>query len=64
MKIRPVGGELFHAVGWADGQTYMTNLIVAFRSLANAPNETPTQCTHTHTHTYIYVYIYMYKTYY
>jgi hypothetical protein len=34
MKIRPVGAELFHA----GGRTDMTNLIVAFRSFANAPN--------------------------
>ena len=33
MKICSVGGELFHA----DGQTDMTNLIVAFRYFANAP---------------------------
>ena len=31
-KIRPVGDELFRV----DGQTYMTNLIVAFRNFANA----------------------------
>jgi len=35
MKIRPVAAELFHA----DGQTYMTKAIVAFRSVANAPKE-------------------------
>jgi len=28
MKIRPVGAELFHAVGRTDGQTDMTKLIV------------------------------------
>jgi len=32
MKIRPVGGELFHA----DGRTDMTKLIVAFLNFANA----------------------------
>jgi len=32
MKIHPEGAELFHA----DGQTDMTNLIVAFHSFANA----------------------------
>jgi len=32
MKIRPVGAELFHA----DGQTDMTEPIVAFRNFANA----------------------------
>jgi hypothetical protein len=35
MKIRPVGAEMFHA----DGQTYMPQLIIAFRKLANAPKE-------------------------
>jgi hypothetical protein len=39
MKIRPVGAELFHADGQADGQTDMTKLIVAFRNFANAPNK-------------------------
>jgi hypothetical protein len=34
MKIRPVGGELFHA----DGQTEITKLTVAFRNFVNAPN--------------------------
>jgi hypothetical protein len=33
MKIRPVGAELFHA----NGQTDMKKVIVAFRNLANAP---------------------------
>jgi hypothetical protein len=33
MKIRPIGGELFHA----EGRTDMTKLTVAFRNLANAP---------------------------
>jgi hypothetical protein len=32
-----VGAELFHACGWADGQTGMTKLIVAFRNVANVP---------------------------
>jgi hypothetical protein len=35
MKIRPVGADLFHA----DGQTDVTNLIVAFRNFANVPNK-------------------------
>jgi hypothetical protein len=35
IKIRPVGVELFHA----DGQTYMTKLIVAFRNFVNAPKK-------------------------
>jgi hypothetical protein len=34
MKLRPVGAELH-----ADGQTYMTKLIVAFRNFANAPEK-------------------------
>jgi len=33
MKIRPVKAELFNA----DGRTDMTNLTVAFRKPANAP---------------------------
>jgi hypothetical protein len=33
MKIRPLGGELFHA----DGRTDMTKLIVALRSFENVP---------------------------
>jgi hypothetical protein len=37
-KIRPVGAELFHAGGRADGRTDMTKLTVAFRSFANVPN--------------------------
>jgi hypothetical protein len=39
MKIRPVGGELFHANGRTDRLADMTKLIVAFRSIANPPNE-------------------------
>ena len=35
LKIRAVGAELFRA----DGQTDMTNIIVAFRNLANRPEE-------------------------
>jgi hypothetical protein len=34
-KIRPVGAELFRA----DGQTDITELIVAFRNFANAPKK-------------------------
>jgi hypothetical protein len=41
MKIPVVGAELFHAVGRPDRQmhkqTDMTELIVAFRNFANAP---------------------------
>ena len=33
MKFFPVGAKLFHA----DGQTYITKLIVAFRNFAKAP---------------------------
>jgi len=33
MKIRPVGGELFHA----DKETGRTKLIVTFRNFANWP---------------------------
>jgi hypothetical protein len=36
MKIRPVGAELFHADGRTEGQTYMTELIFAFRNFSNA----------------------------
>ena len=35
MKIHPMGTELFHT----DGQTHMTELIVAFRNFANAPKK-------------------------
>ena len=46
MKIRLVGGELFHA----DSQTDMTKLIVAFRNFTNAPKKgqifQPTDCEH------------------
>ena len=35
IKIRPVGAELFHAVGQMD----TTNLIVNFRNFANSPNK-------------------------
>jgi len=33
IKFRPVGAELFHAVG----RTHKSKLIVAFRNFANAP---------------------------
>jgi hypothetical protein len=33
MKIRPVGAELFHAVGQTDGRTDVTKLTVAFAIL-------------------------------
>jgi hypothetical protein len=44
MKIRPVGAELFHADGWADGQTDMTKLMVAFRNFSNAPKKMKMPC--------------------
>ena len=36
MKIRPVGAELFHAVGRTDGQTDIANR--RFRNFVKAPN--------------------------
>jgi hypothetical protein len=36
-KSRPVGAEMFHAGGRADGRTDMTKLIVTFCNFANAP---------------------------
>jgi hypothetical protein len=58
MKIRPVGAELFHADRRKDGQTYMTNLIVALRNFANSAKNsnrylclTISQFTREHTHT-------------
>jgi hypothetical protein len=67
MKIRPVGGELFHVDGWTDGKTDMMKLRVALRSFANTPNETPTKCTILYIYyililsCYIYKFIYIYK---
>jgi hypothetical protein len=37
MKIRTLGAELFHVDGETDGRTDTTNLIVNYRSFANAP---------------------------
>jgi hypothetical protein len=37
MKICPVGAEFFHTDGQTDGQTDMTNLIVALRNFAKVP---------------------------
>jgi hypothetical protein len=51
MKIRQVGTELFHADGPAGGRTggkidrQTTNIIVAFRNFANAP-ENSAFCSH------------------
>jgi hypothetical protein len=42
MKIRPVGAEL----SYADGQTDMTTLIVAFRNFENAPKICSTRSVH------------------
>jgi hypothetical protein len=42
IKIHPVGAELFHADGRTDKLTYMTNIIGAFRSFAEA---TINECT-------------------
>ena len=41
MKILPVGAELFQA----GGRTDMTKLMVAFRSLANAPKNLKMTCS-------------------
>jgi len=40
MKIRPMGGELFHA----DGRTDMTKLTDAFRNSVNAPKNKCYNC--------------------
>jgi len=40
-KIRPLGAQLYHADGWADKQTDMTKLFVAFGNFANAPKIPP-----------------------
>ena len=37
MKIPVVGAELFHVDQETDGRTDMTELIIAFRTFANAP---------------------------
>jgi hypothetical protein len=37
VKIRPVGGEMYHADGWRDGRTDMTKIVVALRNFAKAP---------------------------
>jgi hypothetical protein len=37
MNVRSVGAESFHADRRTEGQTHMTELIVAFRNFANAP---------------------------
>ena len=55
MKICPVGAELFHVEdGWTDGQTDMTNVIVAFRNFAKTPKNThKNKHTNKHAHTYL-----------
>jgi hypothetical protein len=42
MKIRPVGAELSHADRQTDGRTDLTQLIVAFRNFAKAPQKKST----------------------
>ena len=42
MKICPAGAEFFRA----DGRTDMTELIVAFRNFAKAPNNTLYRCSY------------------
>ena len=37
MKIHPMEAELLHVVGYTDGQSDITNLIVVFCNFANAP---------------------------
>jgi hypothetical protein len=39
MTIHPVRAELFHARGRTDGQTDMTELIVALRNFAEGPKK-------------------------
>jgi len=39
VKIRPVGAELYHADLQPARQTGITNIIVAFRNFAKAPEE-------------------------
>jgi hypothetical protein len=41
MQIRPMGAELFYA----DGQTDMTKLIVAFRNFVKAPKSDEIFCS-------------------
>lgn len=45
MKICPVGATLFHADGWTDRQTDMTELIVVLRNFANMPQKGCLECT-------------------
>jgi hypothetical protein len=37
MKIRLVGGKLFHADGWTDRRADIRMLIIGFRNFANVP---------------------------
>ena len=48
MKNRPVGVEVFHVDETerrTDGQTDMTEMIVAFQNFANSPEKSTTQCS-------------------
>jgi hypothetical protein len=44
MKISPVGAQLLHAVGRANGQTDVKKLTVAFRSFVKAPKREQVLC--------------------
>jgi hypothetical protein len=44
MKLRPVGGELFHTGGRADRRTDTTKLIFALRNFANTPKNSNDTC--------------------
>ena len=55
MKIRLVGGKLFHTDGRTDRRKDMTKLIVVFRKFANAPKKYKKVCQ---TH-YITLHMYM-----
>jgi hypothetical protein len=50
MKIRLVGAELFHAERRTDGQMErdMAKLILAFRSISNAPDKEAQKCRSMH----------------
>jgi len=48
ITIRPLGAELFHADRHTNGQTDMTESIVAFRNSANAPKDKKTNTSQYH----------------